>query len=180
MLKEKAIRIGYDEKGVYTDIKGEATVKQSNALKQFLFDVIEKFHGIKNLKFYMNLEDCLYIDSTFIGLLLILDKKIKESIQTSLIILKPSGYVLEVIHQMGLENILDLQDDGPFFPRNMEELQIENINKLELAMMMYLAHSELAGVNEDNKAKFDAAIHMLKKEIENEGFDISKLDMFSR
>ncbi|PKL12985.1 MAG: hypothetical protein CVV50_03890 [Spirochaetae bacterium HGW-Spirochaetae-6] len=81
---------------------------------------------------------------------------------------------------MGLENILDLQEEGPFFPRNMEELQIENINKLELAMMMYLAHSELAGVNEDNKAKFDAAIHMLKKEIENEGFDISKLDIFSR
>lgn len=176
MYREKVIKIGYDEKGVYIDVNGEGTVRQSNALKQFMFDLIDKFAGIKEMNFYMNLEHCQYVDSTFIGLLLILDKKIRENIEKKLVILKPSGYVLDVIRQMGLETILCFEQEDRPFPDNMKDLEVENINKLELALMMYLAHSELALLNEDNKKKFETAVAMLKKEIENEGFDLSRVN----
>jgi anti-anti-sigma factor len=175
MYREKVIKIGYDDRGVYIDVNGEGTLRQSNALKQFMFDVLEKFSGIKEVEFYMNLTNCQYVDSTFIGLLLILDKKIRDMIGKPLVILQPSGYVLEVIQQMGLENILHLEQEPKPFPDNMKELEVENINKIELAMMMYLAHSELANLNEDNRKKFESAVSMLKKEIENEGFDVNEL-----
>lgn len=175
-MREKAIKIGFDDKGVYIEVKGEGTVRQSNSLKKFLFDMIENLKEVQSVNFYMNLEDCQYIDSTFIGLFLILDKKIKDTMQKHLILLKPSGYVLDVIRQMGLESILCLENQGPFFPENMQKLEMESINKIELALLMYLAHSELANLNQENKKKFEAAINMLKKEIENEGVDIRNID----
>lgn len=174
MIKEKAIRIGYDSRGVYVDVNGEGTVKQSNSLKKILFNIMEKFKGIKEFQFYMNLTNCQYVDSTFIGLVLIVNKKLKESVDKNLIIIKPGGYVLDVIKQMGLENILTITQDMPEFPKEMQELEIEGINKLELAMMMYYAHSELADLNNENKKKFENAVNMLKKEIENEGIDLDK------
>lgn len=169
------IKIGYDEKGVYIKVNGEGTVRQSNALKQFMFDIIEKFHGIKEVNFYMNLENCQYVDSTFIGLLLIVDKKIRESIKKKLII-QPSGYVLEVIKQMGLEGILHLDLENHEFPSNMKELEVDNINKIELALIMYMSHSQLAQLNAENKQKFETAIEVLKKEIEADGVDLSDFD----
>lgn len=174
MVREKAIKIGYDEKGIYVEVNGEGTVKQSNSLKKILFNIMDRFKGIKEFNFYMNLENCQYVDSTFIGLLLIVNKKLKEMVEKNLIILRPGGYVLDVIKQMGLENILSIEKDSPPFPKDMQELEIESINKVELAMMMYYAHSELAKINEENKQKFENAVNVLKKEIENEGIDLDK------
>lgn len=176
MYQEKVIKIGYDNTGVYIDVNGEGTLRQSNALKQFMLDIIEKFEGIEQVNFYMNLEHCQYVDSTFIGLLLILDKKLKDLLSKRLNLVLPSGYVLEVIQQMGLENILSIKYESHPFPDNMKKLEVENINKMELAMMMYLAHSELSDVNDDNKEKFETAVKMLKKEIEHEGIDVSDLN----
>ncbi len=176
MYREKVIKIGYDAKGVYIKVNGEGTVRQSNALKQFMFDIIEKFHGIKEVNFYMDLENCQYVDSTFIGLLLILDKKIRESIKKKLILIQPSGYVLEVIKQMGLEGILHLDLESYDFPANMKGLEVENINKIELALIMYMSHSQLAQLNTENKQKFETAIDVLKKEIEADGVDLSDFD----
>jgi len=176
-VREKSIKIGYDNKGVYIEIRGEGTVRQSNSLKKLLFDMIDQLKTLSQVDFYMDLKDCQYIDSTFIGLFLILDKKITETMQKHLVILNSTGYVLDVIRQMGLENILSLENNGPSFPENMQKLEVESINKIELAMLMYMAHSELANLNDDNKSKFEAAIMMLKKEIENEGIDINNIQL---
>lgn len=174
MYHEKCIKIGYDNKCVYVDIKGEGTLKQSPNLKKFFNDVIDKFKGISDVEFIINMQECQYIDSTFIGLLLITDKKLKETLGKSLKIFNPNNYTWEVLKQMGLENILTIVRGPLKFPEKMEELKIDNINKIELAMMMYMAHSELASLNEENKKKFEAAIEMLKKDIESEGYNIEK------
>ncbi|HOJ49643.1 MAG TPA: STAS domain-containing protein [Spirochaetota bacterium] len=173
MYNEKVIKIGYDEKGVYVDIKGEGTLKQSPQLKKFFVDVIDKFKGINDVNFIINMEECQYIDSTFIGLLLIVDKKLKEILGRPLKVLNPNNYAWEVLKQMGLENILTIERGEIKFPQDMQELKVDNINKIELAMMMYMSHSELANLNEENKKRFESAIEMLKKDIESEGYNIN-------
>jgi|YNPMSStandDraft_1061717.scaffolds.fasta_scaffold00660_11 anti-anti-sigma factor len=174
MYNEKVIKIGYDNKGVYVDIKGEGTLKQSPHLKKFFIDVIDKFKGIPNVDFIINMQDCQYIDSTFIGLLLIIDKKTKEVLGRPIKIFNPNNYTWEVLKQMGLENILTIERGEVIFPNEMQELKLDTINKIELAMMMYMAHSELASLNEDNKKRFESAIEMLKKDIEAEGYKIER------
>ena len=58
---------------------------------------------------YVDLSQCRYMDSTFIGLLVAIDKKLQKGSGGRLHVVQPSAECLDLLRQLGLQEFLVIE-----------------------------------------------------------------------
>src|ERR1700761_8313052 len=104
----------------FVKVVGRGSFQNSGCLKAFYLQLLKE--GVT--RFVIDLGSCTYLDSTFLGILLGLGLKLRESGKGLLNILNASSRNLELLRNLGLDRLIQLSggslpgDDSGFGPSN--------------------------------------------------------------
>ncbi len=143
--------------------RGHITAKICGDLRNQVFDAIDRENPIKRVLVY--LENCQYMDSTFIGLLVGINKRLLKLANTRLEIVRPSKEVLEILDKLSVLALVDVLTDAPTFPAHAQPLQINQGIGPEDVLT---SHEALMELSPDNQERF-RGLHdiLIKREKSN-------------
>lgn len=116
----------------------------------------------------VDLSQCEYMDSTFMGLLVGFNKLLMEKQGHSIEILNPRPECLELLKGLGVLPLFKVTNEKCILPDDMD--LVSQAEKAPAAMLLK-AHEDLIDLSEENKSKFSALRSILKKNIEDSGED---------
>src|SRR3954451_16126973 len=105
MAKEQGtIRFCQTESTILFDIEGWATMTQSLAFRRF----VEQCLAGGTRQVWVDLRHCTYIDSTFLGTFLFLQRAIDRSGVGEFRLVSPSPECLKLLQQMGVADVFHI------------------------------------------------------------------------
>lgn len=111
---------------------------------------------------HLELSNCTYMDSTFLGLLVGVHKKLRTSGGKGLTIYSPSRSALEHLESMGIDQILAIENR----PKNFPELNESCGSKATRSPQDILAaHKNLMELSTENKKRFHVLAQVLEQQI---------------
>jgi|GEM_PF-1131256 anti-anti-sigma regulatory factor len=162
MTSVSSISIYFVSDGILVKVVGKGIVEYCRDLKEDLEKLISEY---TKLNLYFDLSETTHLDSSFIGLIVMFDKKISKSGKGELYILNPSTKVLEILSSMDLTDILKITNIDVHVIGKYKDVQA-NIQKdiVELKLLIE-AHSSLIQTGERNKELFSSLEKALREEL---------------
>lgn len=162
------VLVGPLEQGVLVKVIGRGTMEFCSQLFEFLTSQINKAESeSKTDNIYFDLSETNYLDSSFIGVIVSIEKKIKKTIRGEVIIINPSEKVKEILATMGLIELLPIQENYEL--KNIEvtdEIQKKLTKDYKDIELLLQSHQHLMELNSENRKRFGLVEEMLKKELE--------------
>ncbi len=166
MQDTSRVLVGVIESGYIIKVIGKGTMEFCTDLFQFLSTKLEE-ENIENV--YFELSSTTYLDSSFIGVIVSVQKKLKKLRNSNVILLNPSERVKEILNTMGLLEILPIQEESVL--KNID-VSGEIKKKLEKTyrdiQVLLESHQNLMELNSENRKKFVLVEEMLKKELDRQ------------
>jgi anti-anti-sigma factor len=159
-----ALLLGADERGVFVRAQGSIRATLCFPLRDALLGEVDK--GLPVHAVYFDLSECRYMDSTFIGLLVAIDKRLRKATGARLNVLRPSAESLDILSQIGLQKYLHVVQDEIRFPANMEPLASDL--QRPGAEFILRAHEALMETSEEARKKFALLKEMLERKLRAE------------
>jgi anti-anti-sigma factor len=138
-------------------VEGRGTMTQSLPLRRCAERALET--GVTRV--LVDLRDCNYMDSTFLGTLLTLKKTLEKRPEGKFVLLAPSAACARILQQMGLTEMLPTEADEPPLEAVWTELmcEVEDVNSLKSNIAQ--AHQELASLPGPAGEQFQAVMRCL-------------------
>ena len=111
MQDTSKVLVGAIENGFIVKVIGKGTMEYCSELFQYLSDRIEA-DKVNNV--YFELSGAVYLDSSFIGVIVSIQKKLRKIQNANVILLNPSEKVKEILNTMGLLEIIPIQEENSF------------------------------------------------------------------
>jgi anti-anti-sigma factor len=157
--QEDTILVGENGRGIFLQALGQIRAPVCFPLRE---DVLPRLESVEySLAVFVDLSACRYMDSTFIGLLVSMDGRLKNR-GSRLHIHHPTAECLDAFHRLGLERILDIRDDPVELPPDMKEIPRPGRPSEEFILK---THEALMETSEEAKQKFGLLKEMLEKKI---------------
>ena len=153
-----ALRVGSDSRGTFLSAHGSIRAPLCYPLRETLLSRLEESADIPAV--FVDLSRCDYMDSTFIGLLVAIDRRLRKGSGGRLHVLRPSERCRELLHQMGLIELLLVEDAPVDPPEHMEE--VEKPAGRPATEFVLRAHEALMETSEEARRKFA----LLREELE--------------
>lgn len=149
-------------------VSGRANVRTSVPFKSLMQEMRAK----QIIHFILELEDCLLMDSTFLGVLanqafeLVEDRDPPGSIQ----LLNANERVLDLLDNLGVLDLFSIQRDTRFDQQQFETIceKLESGTKTEMTETSLNAHRALIALNPANSAKFKDVTRFLEQELKRQ------------
>jgi anti-anti-sigma factor len=159
-----ALFIGTDERGVFLRARGHVRASLCYPLRDGLLAGLES--GPWPAGVFIDLSECRYMDSTFIGLLVAIDKKLRKATGARLRVFRPSPECARILSQNGLQDYLLIEPEAETMPDVMEELS--SSPERPGADFILKAHEALMETSEEARKKFMLLKEMLEKKLRGE------------
>jgi anti-anti-sigma factor len=171
------ILIGTIDSDVYIKASGNVTANLSFPLREHLLKKISSMQV--RFSTYIDLSGVEYMDSTFMGLLVGIEREVSRKFKDHLFIINPSENAMKCLKSMRLNNFLTIQEkeisSGATFSAFDENVQMDEMEKSKIVLN---AHKNLSSVSKENQEEFQMLQDMLENEIsENENRKIAKNDL---
>ncbi len=150
------------EKFLYIRAVGHIRAAICTELRKKVFKRMEEEPTPRGIS--VDLSQCEYMDSTFMGLLVGFNKLLMEKKGRSIEILNPQPECLELLKGLGVLPLFRVTNEKCILPDDME--LVSQAEKAP-AEMLLKAHEDLIDISEDNKSKFSALRSILRKNIED-------------
>lgn len=160
-MEDKSILVGQDDKEVLIKIIGEGTIHNSHTLKEFLNQMIKE--GYKD--FIICLEECLSVDSTFIGVLVGIGLKLKKKFNRTLRLVNVSAHNRKPLKTLGVIGLFDVIEDWRETFEELKYLERKRTTKLQAAEHIMRAHEHLMELDVANRIKFKDVHKFMAQEI---------------
>lgn len=148
---------------LYIRALGHITANICFSLKNTIFKRFKQHPLVKDI--FLDLSHCNYMDSTFMGLLLGIDRSFNSLCGRHLGILRPTKCCKKLFSGLKLNKILKISKRKIHFPHEMDVLNTsENMNP----EFILKVHEELTQIAESNHQKFRLLKELLKKKIDKE------------
>jgi len=174
----------------FVKVVGRGSFQNSGCLKAFYLQLLKE--GVT--RFVIDLGSCTYLDSTFLGILLGLGLKLRESGKGLLNILNASSRNLELLRNLGLDRLIQLSGGtlpgdpasnvktAPIAPpgngkgnaavdingvkeENLEEMPCPVPTRAEAAPTILEAHEALMKFDPRNVPKFKDVVEFLREDL---------------
>lgn len=154
-------------------VQGRASFKCSPALKAFCGAAIER--GVSRI--IMDMETCVGMDSTFMGVLAGVAVKLKESSGGTIQMINLSGRTRGLLATLGLDQMVQAWQPGEtpaeladrFRTEGLDRLADDGGNRQEMAKTMLEAHETLVEVFSENRPKFKDVLEYLREDLKKMG-----------
>lgn len=158
------ILIGRDPRGYFLVARGNIRATLCYPLREALLAQLETA-DIPAV--YVDLSECRYMDSTFIGLLVAIDKKLQKGSRGRLHVLRPTAECRDILEQMGLKNFLLIEERDMQAPESMAVLT-PNEEKPG-AEFILRTHEALMETSEEARRKFALLKETLEQKLKGSG-----------
>jgi anti-anti-sigma factor len=149
----------------YVKVHGRGSFKVSTSLKNFAARLQD---GGGN-QLIVDLEDCIGMDSTFMGVLAGISQRLKKESGGRVSVCGVSEKIKNLMTTLGLSrlvHILDSEDKGSV--PGYTELSREGETTLQSAETMLEAHENLVGIHKDNSLRFQDVLEYLREDIQRQ------------
>ena len=143
---------------------GHITANITLPIREHLLKKISSFSCCLSIS--IDLSNTDYMDSTFMGLLVGLDKELFKKFKIHLEILNPNDISIKLMKNMGLDKYLKIFNKN--LPENIEfSIFDENyvVSEIDKSKIILDAHKNLSSLNEENEKKFKFLQDVLEKQI---------------
>ncbi len=162
-MSESRVSAAFLDQLVVIRIQGEGSLEESAALRDFYRSMLEKDFKC----FCIDLTDCPYMYSTFIGMLVRMGLDMEQRQNQKLVLTGVSEKILDLlttlqlarvfqIRKEPLESVLKSGKDIPCLPHT----------ELEKAELILNAHDALAETSDVNRIRFEDVRKLLKGDVE--------------
>lgn len=164
MTDPATLSLGRTDSGYLVRISGRGTLKESVALHAYLVKLIEQGCG----HLVIELSECSYLDSTFLGCLVDLHKHCKRSGLVQFSIAAPSRECEALFRKTRLSTILEVTDRPPVVVGEWVTLADAHQDPRQENAGRHImeCHRRLADLGGPNQAVFSAIADQLARELE--------------
>ena len=155
-----ALLIGADARGVFLEARGHIRAAQCYPLRDTVLSRLETAAAPPAV--FIDLSACTYMDSTFIGLLVAIDRKLRKGSGGRLHVMDPSTECLELFRQLGLQDFLLVEAGGISAP-NMRS--VEAPRGRPGADFVLRAHEALMESSDVARRKFSVLRDVLERKL---------------
>jgi|SRR5581483_4838898 len=142
-------------------VEGWATMKQSLSLRRLAeAHLAAGVHAIQ-----IDLRQCAYMDSTFMGTLLFLHRTCRKRPSCEFILLAPSSECCKLLQQLGLHEVFRVQTSADAPACSWTELTKEMEDARAFQGNVLQAHQELANLPGPASAPFRAVVKCMEKDM---------------
>ncbi|MBV9657888.1 MAG: STAS domain-containing protein [Verrucomicrobia bacterium] len=174
------ILVGFNEKVVCLRVRGRGSFLNSGGVKQFAKEMIRRGHR----EFVVDLAECPMMDSTFMGTLTGIALQLQSLGQGNLHVFRCNERNADLLHGLGLDQILDVADEQPAANAGHEkngtsipeldaaanqELPAARADRQATAETMLAAHQALIDADPRNLSRFKDVLDYLKQDLQREG-----------
>ena len=143
---------------LYITARGHVTARFCAQLKEFASEHLQEGQTITDA--YLEMKDCTYMDSTFIGVIAGINKQLKKKLGKKLHIQNVQKVCKDLFDSMSLSSLLDFMDKPVEFPVLDESNEYGNLTKPEDIIE---AHENLIELSDENKKKFSLLNQILNE-----------------
>ena len=159
MSQSNAISVARTQSGYLVSVRGQGTRQQSPAVRDFISGAMEDKANV-----VLDLSQCEYLDSTFLGCLVILHKRSCE--QGERFRVHASDEVIKkLLHPTRLDTIIPCCATRPETTGQTVPLPIIDLDREEFGRHLLDTHEELAGVDSPSSDAFRMVCDQLRKEL---------------
>ena len=158
---EEALLFGVQENVVYLKVVGHITAKLCGSLKLRTQESVSSLPASRGV--FIDLADCTYMDSTFIGLLIGLNKQFSKKFGLRLVLFRVNDTCRKLLEGLGVASLFDYRTDEIELPKNLQDLSDKEKTSPELLLQV---HEDLMDVSPANRARFSGLHSILKAKIE--------------
>ena len=113
----------------------------------------------------LDLSECDYMDSTFLGLIVGLAKRLKTDSAGKIALAGASDTCIGLLRTIGVLRLVDIVGTIPDFPANLERV---GRGSTATAQFLLDTHEELSSLSAENRAKFSALSSLLRDSLKNQ------------
>lgn len=150
---------------VVVRVEGRASFQNSGCLRDFITEMILR----GKMRFVLDFQHCVSMDSTFLGVLAGAAIELRKPASSgSLVIVRIGQRNLELMRNLGLHRLLtiDAGEAAVSFQKCDTPLETKKSSELESARLVLEAHENLVSADETNRAKFQDVLAFLRNRVE--------------
>jgi len=142
---------------------GRGSYNVSRSLKDFAAKVLDSGSPV----FVLDLQNCVGMDSTFMGVLAGVSQRQQRENGKKIILCGVSDKLINLMKTLGLNRLVDIQEEipSPATPE-LTELDASKETPLDSAHTMLEAHEKLVEIDEENRLRFQDVLDYLKEDIQ--------------
>jgi anti-anti-sigma factor len=160
------IFIAADNDNIIIKPIGHITANKCFTLREYFYKDMGDVQS--DLSIFMDLSEIRHMDSTFLGILIGIEKRLIKHLKKHLIIINSNETAMELLKSMGLDLYLNLKTMP--LPENLafDKFEtIEDISDIDKLKTILSSHKNLGEVNKKNKEKFKQVQNIVKKELKS-------------
>lgn len=168
---QSSIQVGVNGSVVWVRVAGRGSFLNSGSLKEFAREMVNRGYR----EFVFDLEECVMMDSTFMGTMAGMALRLKELGEGCLHVIHCGERSRELLSGLGLDQIFDIQADGAQAPQcealaqsNGDPAEKSTTAKREQAGTMLEAHEALCQAAPKNLTRFKDVLEYLKQDLQHE------------
>ncbi|MEO8438917.1 MAG: STAS domain-containing protein [Spartobacteria bacterium] len=168
---QSSIQVGVNGPVVWVLVAGRGSFLNSGSLKEFAREMVNRGYR----EFVFDLQECVMMDSTFMGTMAGMALRLKEMGEGHLRVIHCGERSRELLSGLGLDQIFEIQANGakapdckalaPETPASEEAAKA----KREQAGTMLEAHEALCQAAPKNITRFKDVLEYLKQDLQKEG-----------
>jgi len=147
---------------IYIKATGHVTAVYCPELKSRCFGRFDEKPPVNAV--ILDLSECDYMDSTFLGLIVGLAKRLKTDTAKKISLAGASETCIGLLRTIGVLRLVDLVDPASDFPANLERV---GRGATATAQFLLDTHEELSSLSPENRAKFSALSSLLRESLKN-------------
>ena len=156
----ESILYNEENNNIYIRALGRITANICFELRDRVFARLNSPPTLENI--YIDLSRCDYMDSTFMGIILGINKKMRKFSATGVTVVCPTEECSNLFLGLNILQLLTIQEKLVAFPGEME---IISQFKKPMAEIVLHAHDDLMEVSEVNAEKFKLLRDILQKKV---------------
>jgi anti-anti-sigma factor len=156
---EEALYYKDQDNVLYVRAVGHITAAVCYALRLRVFDRLGRTPEPD--AFYIDLSQCSYMDSTFMGLLVGFNKQFRPGVE----IVAPSEPCVQLLKGLGIHTLLRIRPAPVALPKDMELMSSASESRAEVLLK---AHEHLIEISDENRKRFALLRSILKKKVDEE------------
>jgi anti-sigma B factor antagonist len=164
---QSSIQVGVNGPAVWVRVKGKGSFLNSGNLKEFAQEMVNRGYR----EFFIDLERCAMMDSTFMGTMAGVALRLKELGHGHLHVVHCGSRSRELLSGLGLDQIFSIHGNGSVAPE-CESLDrhpaTPSEQKRDQAQTMLEAHEALCQAAPENLPRFKDVLDYLKQDLHHE------------
>lgn len=148
---------------IYIRATGHITANSCSQLKDKVFEELDSEHAPQ--KILIDLSQCEYMDSTFMGLIAGFNKRLLRAGKPPLTLFNADATCQKLLKTMGIAGLVTFSTELPLFPAMMETM-----NSTENASPEFIldSHNNLIELSEENEKRFSTLRTILQNTIDEQ------------